>query len=83
MLAICVLPNYYILSLSRGASLFDPQDEIEIKKRLSALTHDVKLVLFVQTFGCEGCPETERLLKDLAALSQVEAGDLQPQIDRE
>lgn len=64
--------------------MFDPQDEIEIKKRLSALTNDVKLVLFVQTFGCEGCPETERLLKDLAALSdRLKLEIYNPQIDRE
>lgn len=64
--------------------MFDPQDEIEIKKRLSGMTHEVKIVLFVQTFGCEGCPETETLLKDLAALSdKLKLEIYNPQIDRE
>jgi glutaredoxin-like protein len=49
--------------------MFDPQDEAEILKRLSAVIHDVKLVLFTQSLNCETCPEAEALIGALAKLS--------------
>ena len=64
--------------------MFDPQDEIEIKKRLADIPNDVKLVLFTQTFNCETCPEVERLLRALAGLSErLKLEIYNPQIDRE
>jgi glutaredoxin-like protein len=64
--------------------MFRPEDEVEIKNRLSEITHDVKIVLFSQTFNCETCPETETLLKELAGLSERIKLELRnPQIDRE
>ena len=64
--------------------MFRSEDEVEIKKRLSEITHDVKIVLFSQTFNCETCPETETLLKELAGLSERIKLELRnPQIDRE
>jgi glutaredoxin-like protein len=64
--------------------MFRAEDEVEIKKRLSEITHDVRIVLFSQTFNCETCPETETLLKELAALSERIKLDIRnPQIDRE
>jgi len=48
------------------------------------MTHDVRLVLFAQTFNCEGCPETENILKDLAELSdRLKLEIYNPMIDRE
>lgn len=64
--------------------MFDPQDEIEIKKRLSQMTDDVKIVLFVETFDCQGCPETEALVRGLSGLSdRLKLEAYNPQIDRE
>jgi alkyl hydroperoxide reductase subunit AhpF len=64
--------------------LFDPQDEIEIKKRLADIPNDVKLILFSQSLNCDTCPETERLLRALADLSErLKLEIYNPQIDRE
>jgi len=64
--------------------LFDAQDEIEIKKRLSEMNHPVKVVLFTQTFNCETCSDTERLLNEVAKLSdKIQVEVLNPQIDRD
>jgi glutaredoxin-like protein len=64
--------------------MFDPQDEIEIKKRLSEMTHDVKIVLFTQTLNCETCSETESLLKAVAELNdKIKLELLNPQLDRD
>jgi glutaredoxin-like protein len=64
--------------------VFDPADEIEIKKRLSEMTHDVKITLFTASLNCETCPETESLLKALADLSpQIKLEILNPYVDRE
>lgn len=64
--------------------MFTPEDELEIKKRLSEITNEVKLILFTQTFDCQTCPETQMLLKALADLSdRVQLEMFNPQIDRE
>ena len=64
--------------------MFDPKDEAEIIKRLSEMTHDVRVVLFTQTLNCETCPETERLLKAVAALSErIKLEILNPMINRD
>jgi alkyl hydroperoxide reductase subunit AhpF len=64
--------------------MFDAQDEIEIKKRLSEMTQDVKVILFTQTLNCETCPDTERLLKAVTALSErIQLEILNPMIDRD
>jgi glutaredoxin-like protein len=64
--------------------MFDPQDEVEIKKRLAEMTHDVRVILFTQTLNCETCPDTERLLKALAQLSdRIKLELLNPMIDRD
>jgi glutaredoxin-like protein len=76
-----------IIDLSFGEGdtmIFDPQDEIEIKKRLSEMTHEVKMILFTQTLNCETCSETESLLKAVTDLTdQIRLEVLNPQIDRE
>ena len=64
--------------------MFDPQDEIEIKKRLSEITHEVKIILFTASLNCETCPETERLLQAVAGLSdQVHLEIFNLYVDRE
>jgi glutaredoxin-like protein len=64
--------------------LFTPEDEIEIKKRLEEVQNDVKLILFSQSLNCESCPETETLLRELAALSdKLKFEVLNPQLDRD
>ena len=64
--------------------MFDPQDEIEIRKRLSEVTNDVKLVLFTQTLNCDTCPQVEQLLKALVPLSDhIKLEEYNPVIDRE
>jgi alkyl hydroperoxide reductase subunit AhpF len=59
--------------------LFSPQDELEIKKRLSDIVHDVKMILFANPSrrivllsgdsGDEASRETEMLVRALAGLS--------------
>lgn len=64
--------------------MFTPEDEIEIKKRLEEVQNDVKLILFSQSLNCESCPETEALLRELAALSdKLKLELLNPHLDRE
>ena len=64
--------------------LFDPQDEIEIKDRLSSLQNEVKLILFTQTLNCETCPEVERLVRAVVQFSdKLKLETYNPQIDRE
>lgn len=60
--------------------MFSPQDELEIKNRLSEVEHDVKLVLFANpsrkiillsgAAGDEASEETEKLIRALADLSE-------------
>ena len=64
--------------------MFDPQDEIEIKDRLSGLQNEVKLILFTQTLNCETCPEVERLVRAVVQFSdKLKLETYNPQIDRE
>jgi glutaredoxin-like protein len=64
--------------------LFDPEDEKEIRKRLSQITQKVKVILFTQTLNCETCPDTEQLLKAVKELSdQIELEILNLQVDRD
>lgn len=64
--------------------MFQPEEEVEIKKRLAEIQHDVKLILFTQTLNCESCPETEALIKAVAELSEHLILEIyNPQVDRE
>jgi glutaredoxin-like protein len=49
--------------------MFQPDEEVEIKKRLAVVQNEVKLVLFTQTLDCETCPDMEQLIKAVAELS--------------
>lgn len=60
--------------------MFSPQDELEIKNRLSEVEHDVKLILFANparkiillsgAANDEASEETEKLIRALADLSE-------------
>lgn len=45
-------------------------DQREIKKVLSGLAHDVKLLMFTQERECEGCGATREIVNEIAALSE-------------
>jgi glutaredoxin-like protein len=50
---------------------FLPQADREVLERtLSGLAEPVRLVFFTQTFGCEACAATGRILAELASLSE-------------
>jgi glutaredoxin-like protein len=64
--------------------LFDPEDEREIRKRLSHITQNVKVVFFTQTLNCETCGDTEQLLKAVTELSDhTELEILNLHVDRD
>lgn len=64
--------------------LFTAEEEQEIKKRLSEITNDVKLVLFTQTFNCDTCVETEALMRAVCELSErLKLEILNPHVNRE
>ncbi len=46
-------------------SYFSDEEMKALTERLSAMTNPVRLVLFVQTFGCETCDATRRIVEDL------------------
>jgi glutaredoxin-like protein len=83
MLAISY-PFHYYNPLPGEVALFNPEDEKEIKNRLAEISNDVKLLLFTQSLNCETCPETERLVRALAELSdRLKLEILNLHIDRE
>jgi hypothetical protein len=46
-------------------SYFSDDEMKALTERLSGMTNPVRLVLFVQAFGCETCATTTRILEDL------------------
>jgi len=47
------------------------RDRSEAKQELQSLAGRVRLINFTQELGCQYCRETERLLKDVAELSEL------------
>ncbi|MFN8059785.1 MAG: hypothetical protein U0Q12_11560 [Vicinamibacterales bacterium] len=47
------------------------QERQQVSEMLKAMTSPVKLVLFTQTFGCDSCGETKRLLDDVVSLNPL------------
>ena len=47
-------------------SYFSDEEMQALTERLAGMTGPVRLVLFVQAFGCETCDTTRRVLEDLA-----------------
>ncbi len=50
-------------------SLLSPSDQQRLTQELGALTRRVQLVFFTQTFECETCVQTRRILDELPLLS--------------
>lgn len=49
----------------RVVSYFSDAEMKALTEQLAGMTNPVRLVLFVQTFGCETCATTARILEDL------------------
>ena len=47
-------------------SYFSDDEMRALTERLSGMSNPVRLVFFTQTFGCETCAATQRILEDLA-----------------
>lgn len=47
-------------------SYFSDEEKQALTERLAGLTNPVRLVLFVQAFGCDTCETTRRILLDLS-----------------
>jgi alkyl hydroperoxide reductase subunit AhpF len=52
-------------------SLLSDVQRAQVAERLAGLVHPLTLALYVQTFDCETCDETRRLLEDLTTLSPL------------
>ncbi|MGV3516850.1 hypothetical protein [Luteitalea sp.] len=46
-------------------SYFSDEEMKALTERLAGMTNPVRLVLFLQTFGCDTCATTKRILEDL------------------
>ncbi len=65
-------------------ALLSDRDQQDIRRQFAGLTGSVTLVNFTQTLGCQYCHDTERLMKEVAELSdkiRLEVYNLQ--IDRD
>ena len=52
-------------------SYFSGEEMIALTERLSGMTNPVRLVLFVQAFGCDTCDTTKRILSDLTGANPL------------
>jgi alkyl hydroperoxide reductase subunit AhpF len=50
-------------------SLLSPHDQERLRQDFAAMTRDVRLLFFTQTFGCESCFDARRILDELPPLS--------------
>lgn len=50
-------------------SLLSASDRDQLRTMLSSLEHDVHLLFFSRSVGCEMCPDTRRILQELADAS--------------
>jgi alkyl hydroperoxide reductase subunit AhpF len=56
-------------------SLLSPDDRTRVAEMLAVVTTPVRLVFFSQTFGCELCPDTRRILDEVASLQPLVSVD--------
>lgn len=49
--------------------LLSAADREQLRNLLSGLEHDVRLLFFSRSIGCELCPDTRRILQELAEAS--------------
>ena len=54
---------------NEGMSLLSASDREQLRTMLSSLEHDVHLLFFSRTVGCELCPDTRRILQELTDAS--------------
>jgi alkyl hydroperoxide reductase subunit AhpF len=52
-------------------SYFTEQEQQALVERLAGMTGPVRLVFFTQTFGCDTCQTTERIVRGLAEASPL------------
>lgn len=52
-------------------SYFSSEEMKALTERLSGMTNPVRLVLFVQAFGCDTCDTTRRILSDLTGANSL------------
>lgn len=52
-------------------SYFSGEEMKALTERLSGMTNPVRLVLFVQAFGCDTCDTTKRILSDLTGANPL------------
>jgi hypothetical protein len=52
-------------------SYFSDEEMQALTTRLSGMTNPVRLVLFVQAFGCDTCDTTKRILADLTGANPL------------
>ncbi len=65
-------------------TLLSERERRAVQNRLRALEGSVKLIHFTQELECPSCPETRRLLQEVAALSEKLALEIYNfQLDRE
>ncbi len=50
-------------------SLLSPTDQQTLRDMFADMTHPVTILFFTQTFGCETCDETKRILAELTDLT--------------
>ena len=50
-------------------SLLSVADREQLRTLLTGLDHDVRLLFFFRAIGCELCPDTKRILQELAEAS--------------
>ena len=50
-------------------ALLSPSDQQILRDEFATMTRPVRLLLFMQTIGCETCPQTRQILDELPVLS--------------
>jgi alkyl hydroperoxide reductase subunit AhpF len=50
-------------------SLISPGDQARLRQDFAAMSRDVRLLFFTQTFGCDTCFDARRIVDELPALS--------------
>jgi len=67
-----------------GMSLLSDTERGIVAARLRSLPHPVRLRFFTQTFGCETCADTRRILDELTSISpSVTSEEINLVLDRE
>lgn len=65
-------------------ALLSERDAQVVREQLDRLQKTIEIRAYVQKIGCESCPDTEAILKELSGLSdKLEVSFLNPQIDQE